>query len=94
MPRGAKPQEHYREGDTIRVRILRIDEGEMKIGLSGLDEAGQPLGAAAVGEAAASEATPAPAEAAPPTPAEHAEAEPAPKKRRSRKKAEETPPKE
>jgi small subunit ribosomal protein S1 len=94
LPRGAKPQEHYREGDAIRVRILRIDEGEMKIGLSGLDDAGQPLGAAAPMEAAASEATAAPIEAAPPTPAENAETEPTPKKRRSRKKAEETPPKE
>ncbi|HEV8231757.1 MAG TPA: S1 RNA-binding domain-containing protein, partial [Thermoanaerobaculia bacterium] len=94
LPRGAKPQEHYREGDAIRVRILRIDEGEMKIGLSGLDDAGQPLGAAPPVEAAASEATAAPIEAPPPTPAENAETEPAPKKRRSRKKAEETPPKE
>jgi small subunit ribosomal protein S1 len=53
LPRGAKPQDHYHEGDPIRVRILRIDEGEMKVGLSGLDEAGQPLGAPSTAEAAA-----------------------------------------
>jgi small subunit ribosomal protein S1 len=45
LARGAKPQEHYNEGEAIRVRILRIDDGEMKVGLSGLDDAGQPLGA-------------------------------------------------
>src|SRR6266705_2356942 len=43
LPRGEKPQEHYREGESVRVRILRIDETEMKIGLSGVDEAGQPI---------------------------------------------------
>jgi small subunit ribosomal protein S1 len=110
LPRGAKPQEHYNEGDPIRVRILRIDEGDMKIGLSGLDDAGQPLGAPD-GSALASESAPAVAEAAPeavaapeaieeppaPAPAvaettpsvEGGEAESAPKKRRTRKKAEE-----
>ena len=97
LPRGEKPQEHYREGEAVRVRILRIDEAEMKIGLSGMDEAGQPLGAAAPSEAAAepvsAEATT--AEAAPSgTPEVAAEAagqEPAPKKRRTRKKVEEPP---
>ena len=55
LPRGEKPQEHYHEGDPIRVRILRIDEAEMKVGLSGVDEGGQPLEAApaaSAGEAA------------------------------------------
>jgi small subunit ribosomal protein S1 len=95
LPRGEKPQEHYREGDPIRVRILRIDDSEMKIGLSGLDDAGQPLGAAAApsaAEAAPAEAPPeavpasAPVEAA----AEGGDAEAAPKKRRTRKKTEES----
>src|SRR6185436_6166219 len=35
------------EGEPVRVRILRIDEGEMKIGLSSVDEEGQPLPAPA-----------------------------------------------
>jgi small subunit ribosomal protein S1 len=108
VPRGGKPQEQYREGETIRVRILRIDEGEMKVGLSGVDEAGQPLPAAPPAEArvetAAVEAveTPAPVEAAPPAPAESTEAAAAgeaddtaaaPKKKRTRKKTEDAPPK-
>ena len=63
LPRGEKPQEHYHEGDPIRVRILRIDDGEMKIGLSGVDEGGQPL--EAVPAMAAAQGTPvAPAETA------------------------------
>ncbi|HEU5249921.1 MAG TPA: 30S ribosomal protein S1 [Thermoanaerobaculia bacterium] len=92
LPRGAKPQEYYHEGDPIRVRILRIDEAEMKIGLSGLDEAGQPLGAAEPVAAAAPspQAEPEPAvEPAPAESGESGEAEAAPKKRRTRKKAEE-----
>jgi len=95
LPRGEKPQEHYREGESVRVRILRIDETEMKIGLSGMDEAGQPLAAAATSEAAAepasAEAADAAPSAAPEVAAEAAGEEPAPKKRRTRKKAEETP---
>ena len=97
LPRGAKPQEHYNEGDPIRVRILRIDDGEMKVGLSGLDDAGQPLGtpeaAAAPPPEAAPEAVPeapaAAAAAATPEAAEVAEVEDVPKKRRTRKKTEE-----
>jgi hypothetical protein len=77
------------------VRILRIDETEMKIGLSGVDEAGQPLPAAAPSEAAAEPVSVEAAEAAPTgTPEVATEAageEPAPKKRRTRKKAEEPP---
>src|SRR5437762_1207155 len=97
LPRGEKPQEHYHEGEPVSVRILRIDETEMKIGLSGMDEAGQPLSAPARPEPAVEAAVetgetaePAP----PPTPevaAESAAEEPAPKKRRTRKKAEENP---
>jgi small subunit ribosomal protein S1 len=95
LPRGEKPQEHYREGEPVRVRILRIDETEMKIGLSGVDEAGQPLAAAAPVEAAvepvSAEAADAAPSAAPEVAAEAAGEEPAPKKRRTRKKAEEPP---
>ncbi|HSE63103.1 MAG TPA: 30S ribosomal protein S1 [Thermoanaerobaculia bacterium] len=58
LARGAKPQEHYNEGDAIRVRILRIDDGEMKVGLSGLDDAGQPLGAPEASAAPPPEAVP------------------------------------
>src|SRR6266550_3469251 len=84
LPRGEKPQEHYHEGEPVSVRILRIDETEMKIGLSGMDEAGQPLPAPARPEVAVEAAAeiaettePAPA----PTPevaAESAAEEPAP----------------
>ena len=116
LPRGDKPQEHFREGEPVRVRILRIDEGEMKIGLSGVDEGGQPLPAPApaaqepaepvTASAQEAEAPPAavqePAEAVAPAevvaPAEAVEAavdagteEAAPKKRRTRKKADESP---
>ncbi|HVG37012.1 MAG TPA: S1 RNA-binding domain-containing protein, partial [Thermoplasmata archaeon] len=95
LPRGEKPQEHYREGEPVRVRILRIDETEMKIGLSGVDEAGQPLAAATPSEAAAepvsAEAADAAPSGAPEVAAEATGEEPAPKKRRTRKKAEETP---
>jgi small subunit ribosomal protein S1 len=111
LPRGDKPQEHFREGEPVRVRILRIDEGEMKIGLSGVDEGGQPLPApapVAVAVAVAeepAEAVTAPAEVAQPAAveepveavepveaaAESGTEEAAPKKRRTRKKADETP---
>ena len=41
IARGQKPQDHYKEGDPVRARILRIEDAEMKVGLSGLqvDEA-------------------------------------------------------
>jgi hypothetical protein len=111
LPRGDKPQEHFREGEPVRVRILRIDEGEMKIGLSGVDEGGQPLPAPAPVPAAATaaeepaEAVAVAAEEAPPAgvqepagsvepveaAAESGTEEAAPKKRRTRKKADETP---
>ena len=118
VPRGGKPQEEYREGETIRVRILRIDDSEMKVGLSGLDEAGQALPAAApvaaeseaapvAGEAtkgaagdvpapvaaAPETAAPAPAEAASPAASEGEDTAAAPKKKRTRKKTEDAPPK-
>ena len=112
VPRGGKPQEEYREGETIRVRILRIDDSEMKVGLSGLDEAGQALPAAAAAPAegeseppppVVAAEVPAPVEAVPEAsapeaaaaaPAEGEETAPAPKKKRAtRKKTEDAPPK-
>ena len=81
IPRGGKPQEHYKEGDPVRARILRIEDAEMKVGLSGLH----------VEEAAPSAAAPEsePSEGAAPA-AAPAEGEEAPKKKRSRKKADES----
>jgi small subunit ribosomal protein S1 len=82
LARGQKPQEHYKEGDPVRARILRIEDAEMKVGLSGLN----------VEEAssAAATATPVPdgqpLESAEPAPATE---EAAPKKKRTRKKADE-----
>ena len=78
LARGDKPQDHYKEGDAIHARILRIEDTDMKVGLSGvaLDEAAP---AAAPVEAVA---------AAPETPAVEVE-EAAPKKKRTRKKADE-----
>jgi small subunit ribosomal protein S1 len=110
VPRGGKPQEQYREGETIRVRILRIDEAEMKVGLSGMDDAGEALPASEPpspeGESApvASREASAPVEAAkapeaasaveaPPSPAEADDTAAAPKKKRTRKKTEDAPPK-
>ncbi len=96
LGRGEKPQDHYKEGDPVRARILRIEDAEMKVGLSGQnvedeaapasDEAPEVRGAA---ETAAEAAPAEPAAAAEPaqTAAEPA-AEPAAKKKRSRKKAE------
>ncbi len=90
LTRGQKPQEHYKEGDTVRARILRIEDAEMKVGLSGLnvDAAAPeaPVASVPVEEPAA--AAPAPEEAAP------AAEEPAPKKKRTRKKADEAAAKE
>jgi small subunit ribosomal protein S1 len=34
LPRGEKPAEHFKEGDPVRVRILRIEPAEQRIGLS------------------------------------------------------------
>jgi small subunit ribosomal protein S1 len=35
LGRGEKPQDHYHEGEPIRAKILRIEDAEMKVGLSG-----------------------------------------------------------
>jgi len=81
IPRGGKPQEHYKEGDAVHARILRIEDPEMKVGLSGLNvEEGAPAEAAPPAEAPES-AAPAPAPV---------EGEEAPKKKRSRKKTDES----
>jgi small subunit ribosomal protein S1 len=94
LARGQKPQEHYKEGDPVRARILRIEDAEMKVGLSGLNvdaaaaEAPSTTTAAPAEPPAAAEPAPSPSEAAPET------EEPAPKKKRTRKKADEAAPKE
>ncbi len=76
LERGQKPQDHYKEGDPVRARILRIEDPEMKVGLSGLNLDAEPPAA----EAQAPQAEI--AQAAAPEPEEAA-----PKKKRSRKKA-------
>src|SRR6266511_1813264 len=71
LPRGEKPQDHFKEGDPVRTRILRIDDAEMKVGLSAsnLEASGGPEPAGAQASASASAAaTPEPqavSEAAP-----------------------------
>jgi small subunit ribosomal protein S1 len=62
LARGQKPQDHYAEGQKVRATILRIEDEEMKVGLSSRDVEAAQTAAAEGGEA--------------------------PKKKRSRKKAE------
>jgi small subunit ribosomal protein S1 len=61
LPRGSRLQDHYREGDPVRARILRIEEAEMKVGLSGLhvEGASEPATAEAPAPEAAEPAEPA-----------------------------------
>jgi small subunit ribosomal protein S1 len=89
LARGQKPQDYYKEGDPLRARILRIEDAEMKVGLSGIgvDAASVSEAAPAVEAAAAPVETPAESPAAEPAPP--AVTEPAPKKKRTRKKADE-----
>jgi small subunit ribosomal protein S1 len=103
LARGEKPAEHYHEGDAIRAKILRIEDAEMKVGLSGqgVDQpapgstpAAPAVAAVAADAAEASAAAPDEPAAVPAAPAEQetaapaaAEAEPAKKKRTSRKRA-------
>ncbi len=95
LPRGEKPQGHYKEGDRARARILRIDDAEMKVGLSGFNTEAVSASAAASEETpaqaeeppAAAEATPVGAAVSPAAEAPAPEAETAPKKKRVRKKA-------
>jgi small subunit ribosomal protein S1 len=93
LARGQKPQDHYKEGDPVQTRILRIEDAEMKVGLSGLSVEPAAAEAAPTPEPAAPpaepEAPPAAESAAPETPA------PAPaKKKRTRKKPDEAAAKE
>jgi small subunit ribosomal protein S1 len=84
LARGSKPQEHYKEGDPVRARILRIEDAEMKVGLSGVG-----LDAAAPAAPPTTAAPEPVAAAAPAAEAAPAEPEAAPKKKRTRKKADE-----
>jgi small subunit ribosomal protein S1 len=97
LPRGEKPQDHFKEGDPVRARILRIDDADMKVGLSAvnLGEGGEPATAEAeasagpapsVAEATPVEAAPVSAEEAP-VEAAPAGDDPGAKKKRVRKKA-------
>jgi ribosomal protein S1 len=61
LPRGEKLASHFREGDPIRVKILRIETHEQRIGLSSRD---LPQPAPATGEADAPAAA-APSDEAP-----------------------------
>jgi len=91
LGRGEKPQDHYKEGDPLRARILRIEDAEMKVGLSGQNiEEEAPAASASAAAPEVTGTADSAAEAAPAEPAETAEppAEPAAKKKRSRKKAE------
>jgi small subunit ribosomal protein S1 len=97
LPRGEKPQDHFKEGDPVRARILRIDDADMKVGLSAvnLGEGGEPAAAGAEASTAPASAAPEapPVEAAagsaeetPGEPGAPAEGEVAVKKKRVRKK--------
>ena len=93
LTRGEKPQDHFKEGESLRTRILRIEDAEMKVGLSGqgVDAAApaapEAAAIAAPAEPVEPETVAPPAEPAAPA-AEGAAAEPGAKKKRSRKKAE------
>jgi len=86
FPRGEKPQDHFKEGDAVAARILRIEDPEMKVALSSLNQEEA---------AAAPAATPRPpeAEAAAAPETEPAQEKPPVKKKRTRKKAEDASPK-
>jgi small subunit ribosomal protein S1 len=83
IPRGARLADFYKEGDPVRAKILRIEDAELKVGLSGVGVESAPAAAApAEGPAeAAAETVPAAAAGA----ESGSEAAPA-KKKRSRKK--------
>jgi small subunit ribosomal protein S1 len=83
IPRGARLADFYKEGDPVRAKILRIEDAELKVGLSGVGVESAPAAAApAEGPAeAAVETVPAAAAGA----ESGSEAAPA-KKKRSRKK--------
>jgi len=51
LARGQKPQEHYTEGQKVRATILRIEDEEMKVGLSSRDtEAAEAAAVSDTGE--------------------------------------------
>src|SRR5262245_38022521 len=85
LPRGEKPQDHFKEGDAVRARILRIDDAEMKVGLSALNVEPAEAGAESPAAEAPAAAVAAEAKAAPETAAGEGEGE-ATKKKRTRKK--------
>lgn len=61
LPRGSRLADHYKEGDPVRVRILRIEAEDQRIGLSsrGLTpEEHQPSPSSATAEVVATEETP------------------------------------
>src|SRR6266498_1293317 len=76
LPRGEKPQDHFKEGDPVRARILRIDDAEMKVGLSAsnLEATGGPEPAGV--QASASDAQPPEPQAVPEAAPVEAVAEP------------------
>ncbi len=78
LPRGSRPQEHYHEGQKVRAVILRIEDEEMKVGLSSR-EVEQTFAEEPVPAQAAAPAVEAPAAAEGEAPA---------RKKRTRKKAE------
>ena len=51
LARGQKPQDHYVEGQKVRATILRIEDEEMKVGLSSRDVAAAEAAAGEPGEA-------------------------------------------
>ncbi len=89
LSRGEKPQDHFKEGDPVRARILRIDDAEMKVGEPAAAVAEAPsVEASTIPEAAPVEAPAAAAGEAPGEPAPApADEEPVAKKKRVRKKA-------
>jgi len=51
LARGQKPQDHFAEGQKVRATILRIEDEEMKVGLSSRDaEAAEAAPVAEAGE--------------------------------------------
>ena len=64
LPRGEKPSQHFKEGDPVRVKILRIESAEQRIGLS---SRGVPQDAVSAGDAPASDEGEPPADAGEPS---------------------------
>ena len=92
LERGEKPQDHFKEGDSVRTRILRIDDAEMKVGLSALnlEDAASPPAAAAPESPPPGEAELPPSAPAEASGAAEAKSDSTAKKRRTRKKPKDT----